>query len=283
MAFESLTERLQGVFKNIRGKKKLSEKDVQEVTKEIRLALLEADVALPVVKTFIKRVRERAVGHEIIDTLDPTQQIVKIVNEELTEILGSETAELEKSPKIPTIIMMVGLQGAGKTTFAGKLANKLIKEENARPMMIAADIYRPAAIDQLKTLGSQINVPVFDMGTDHSAVEIVTNGLAQAKENHNDYVIIDTAGRLQIDEALMQELRDVKALAKPNEILLVVDSMIGQEAANVADEFNKQLDITGVVLTKIDGDTRGGAALSIREITGKPIKFTGTGEKITDI
>ena len=201
MAFESLTERLQGVFKNIRGKKKLSEKDVQEVTKEIRLALLEADVALPVVKTFIKRVRERAVGHEIIDTLDPTQQIVKIVNEELTEILGSETAELEKSPKIPTIIMMVGLQGAGKTTFAGKLANKLIKEENARPMMIAADIYRPAAIDQLKTLGSQINVPVFDMGTDHSAVEIVTNGLAQAKENHNDYVIIDTAGRLQIDEA----------------------------------------------------------------------------------
>ena len=283
MAFESLTERLQGVFKNIRGKKKLSEKDVQEVTKEIRLALLEADVALPVVKTFIKRVRERAVGHEIIDTLDPTQQIIKIVNEELTEILGSETAELEKSPKIPTIIMMVGLQGAGKTTFAGKLANKLIKEENARPMMIAADIYRPAAIDQLKTLGSQINVPVFDMGTDHSAVEIVTNGLAQAKENHNDYVIIDTAGRLQIDEALMQELRDVKALAKPNEILLVVDSMIGQEAANVADEFNKQLDITGVVLTKIDGDTRGGAALSIREITGKPIKFTGTGEKITDI
>ena len=284
MAFESLTERLQGVFKNIRGKKKLSEKDVQEVTKEIRLALLEADVALPVVKTFIKRVRERAVGHEIIDTLDPTQQIVKIVNEELTEILGSETAELEKSPKIPTIIMMVGLQGAGKTTFAGKLANKLIKEcKNARPLMIAADIYRPAAIDQLKTLGSQINVPVFDMGTDHSAVEIVTNGLAQAKENHNDYVIIDTAGRLQIDEKLMEELRDVKALANPNEILLVVDSMIGQEAANVADEFNKQLDITGVVLTKIDGDTRGGAALSIREITSKPIKFTGTGEKITDI
>lgn len=283
MAFESLTERLQGVFKNIRGKKRLSEKDVQEVTKEIRLALLEADVALPVVKTFIKRVRERAVGHEIIDTLDPTQQIVKIVNEELTGILGSETAEIEKSPKIPTIIMMVGLQGAGKTTFAGKLANKLIKEENARPLMIAADIYRPAAIDQLKTLGQQINVPVFDMGTDHSAVEIVRQGLALAAENRNDYVLIDTAGRLQIDEKLMTELRDVKALAHPNEILLVVDSMIGQEAANVADEFNKQLEITGVVLTKIDGDTRGGAALSVREITGKPIKFTGTGEKITDI
>ncbi|VTS14502.1 signal recognition particle protein [Streptococcus pseudoporcinus] len=283
MAFESLTERLQGVFKNIRGKKKLSEKDVQEVTKEIRLALLEADVALPVVKTFIKQVRERAVGHEIIDTLDPTQQIVKIVNEELTDILGSETAIIEKAPKIPTIIMMVGLQGAGKTTFAGKLANKLIKEENARPLMIAADIYRPAAIDQLKTLGQQINVPVFDMGTDYPAVEIVRQGLTLARENRNDYVLIDTAGRLQIDEKLMTELRDVKALANPNEILLVVDSMIGQEAANVADEFNKQLEITGVVLTKIDGDTRGGAALSVREITGKPIKFTGTGEKITDI
>ena len=254
MAFESLTERLQGVFKNLRRKGKLSEKEVQEVTKEIRLALLEADVALPVVKTFIKRVRERAVGHEIIDTLDASQQIIKIVNEELTEILGSETSEIEKSPKIPTIIMMVGLQGAGKTTFAGKLANKLIKEQEARPMMIAADIYRPAAIDQLKTLGQQINVPV-----------------------------IDTAGRLQIDETLMQELHDIKDFAHPNEILLVVDSMIGQEAANVAKEFNEQLDITGVVLTKIDGDTRGGAALSIREITGKPIKFTGTGEKITDI
>ena len=256
MAFESLTERLQGVFKNLRRKGKLSEKEVQEVTKEIRLALLEADVALPVVKTFIKRVRERAVGHEIIDTLDASQQIIKIVNEELTEILGSETSEIEKSPKIPTIIMMVGLQGAGKTTFAGKLANKL---------------------------GQQINVPVFDMGTETPAVEIVKNGLEQARANKNDYVLIDTAGRLQIDETLMQELHDIKDFAHPNEILLVVDSMIGQEAANVAKEFNEQLDITGVVLTKIDGDTRGGAALSIREITGKPIKFTGTGEKITDI
>ncbi|MGT2895494.1 signal recognition particle protein [Streptococcus entericus] len=283
MAFESLTERLQGVFKNLRGKKKLNEKDVQEVTKEIRLALLEADVALPVVKDFIKKVRERAIGHEVIDTLNPSQQIVKIVNEELTTILGSETANLNKSPKIPTIIMMVGLQGAGKTTFAGKLANKLIKEENARPLMIAADIYRPAAIDQLKTLGQQINVPVFDMGTEVPAVQIVAEGLKQAQINRNDYVLIDTAGRLQIDEKLMEELRDVKALAQPNEILLVVDSMIGQEAANVAREFNDQLDITGVILTKIDGDTRGGAALSIRHITGKPIKFTGIGEKITDI
>lgn len=283
MAFENLTQRLQGVFKNLRRKGKLSEKEVQDVTKEIRLALLEADVALPVVKSFIKRVRERAVGHEIIETLDASQQIVKIVNEELTTILGSETAELAISPKIPTIIMMVGLQGAGKTTFAGKLANKLIKDKKARPLMIAADIYRPAAIDQIKTLGSQIGVPVFDLGTDVSAVEIVSQGLAKARENHNDYVLIDTAGRLQIDQKLMEELRDVKALAQPHEILLVVDSMIGQEAANVAREFNEQLDISGVVLTKIDGDTRGGAALSIREITGKSIKFTGTGEKITDI
>ena len=283
MAFESLTERLQGVFQNLRRKGKLSEKEVQEVTKEIRLALLEADVALPVVKTFIKRVRERAVGHEIIDTLDASQQIIKIVNEELTEILGSETSEIEKSPKIPTIIMMVGLQGAGKTTFAGKLANKLIKEQEARPMMIAADIYRPAAIDQLKTLGQQINVPVFDMGTETPAVEIVKNGLEQARANKNDYVLIDTAGRLQIDETLMQELHDIKDFAHPNEILLVVDSMIGQEAANVAKEFNEQLDITGVVLTKIDGDTRGGAALSIRSVVNKPIKFVGTGEKLDAI
>ena len=233
MAFESLTERLQGVFKSIRGKKKLSEKDVQNVTKEIRLALLEADVALPVVKTFIKRIRERAVGHDIIDTLDPTQQIIKIVNEELTGILGSETAEIVKSPKIPTIIMMVGLQGAGKTTFVGKLANKLIKDENARPLLIAADIYRPAAIDQLKTLGQQIKAPVFEMGTETPAVEIVRQGLAQARQNHNDYVLIDTAGRLQIDEVLMQELRDIQALAQPNEVLLVALVLVPKEEKKV--------------------------------------------------
>ena len=283
MAFENLTERLQNVFKNLRKKGKITESDIQEATKEIRMALLEADVALPVVKDFIKKVRERAIGHEVIDTLNPAQQIIKIVNEELTEVLGSDTAEIIKSPKIPTIIMMVGLQGAGKTTFAGKLANKLKKEEDARPLMIAADIYRPAAIDQLKTLGQQIDVPVFALGTEVPAVEIVRQGLEQAKANHNDYVLIDTAGRLQIDELLMNELRDVKALAQPNEILLVIDAMIGQEAANVAREFNAQLEVTGVILTKIDGDTRGGAALSVRHITGKPIKFTGTGEKITDI
>ena len=283
MAFENLTERLQNVFKNLRKKGKITESDIQEATKEIRLALLEADVALPVVKDFIKKIRERAVGHEVIDTLNPAQQIIKIVNEELTEVLGSDTAEIIKSPKIPTIIMMVGLQGAGKTTFAGKLANKLKKEEDARPLMIAADIYRPAAIDQLKTLGQQIDVPVFALGTEVPAVEIVRQGLEQAKANHNDYVLIDTAGRLQIDELLMNELRDVKTLAQPNEILLVIDAMIGQEAANVAREFNAQLEVTGIILTKIDGDTRGGAALSVRHITGKPIKFTGTGEKITDI
>ncbi len=283
MAFESLTQRLQNVFKNLGRKSKIGESDIQEATKEIRLALLEADVALPVVKDFIKKIRERALGHEVIDTLNPAQQIIKIVNEELTEILGSDTAEINKSDRIPTIIMMVGLQGAGKTTFAGKLANKLIKEENARPLLIAADIYRPAAIDQLKTLGQQIDVPVFDMGTETPAVEIVRQGLEQARANKNDYVLIDTAGRLQIDQALMAELRDVKALAQPDEILLVVDAMIGQEAANVAREFNDQLAITGVILTKIDGDTRGGAALSVRQITGQPIKFTGTGEKITDI
>ena len=283
MAFESLTERLQGVFKNIRGKKKLSEKDVQEVTKEIRLALLEADVALPVVKTFIKRVRERAVGHEIIDTLDPTQQIVKIVNEELTEILGSETAELEKSPKIPTIIMMVGLQGAGKTTFAGKLANKLIKEENARPMMIAADIYRPAAIDQLKVVAEQIGVPVYSEEGNKNVVEIATNAIKEAKAKNFDTVIVDTAGRLAVDEEMMDEIERLKNALNPDETLFVVDSMTGQDAVNTAKTFNDRLDFDGVVLTKLDGDTRGGAALSIRTVVTKPIKFVGTGEKMEAI
>ncbi|CYY30676.1 signal recognition particle protein [Streptococcus suis] len=253
MAFESLTERLQNVFKNLRRKGKISESDIQEATKEIRLALLEADVALPVVKDFIKKVRERAIGHEVIETLNPAQQIIKIVDEELTAVLGSETSEIIKSPKIPTIIMMAGLQGAGKTTFTGKLANKLKQEENARPLLIAADIYRPAAIDQLKTLGQQIDVPVFELGNQVPALEIVRQGLEQAKANHNDYVLIDTAGRLQIDQALMTELREIKEFAQPNEILLVVDAMIGQEAANVAREFNDQLAITGVILTKIDG------------------------------
>ncbi|MDR2976316.1 MAG: signal recognition particle protein [Streptococcaceae bacterium] len=283
MAFENLTERLQNVFKGLRGKRKVSENDVLEITKEIRLALLEADVALPVVKKFIRNIRERAIGVEVSEALDPAQQVIKIVDEELTKILGGGEAELLKSPHIPTIIMMVGLQGAGKTTFAGKLAKKLKDEQNGRPLMIAGDVYRPAAIDQLKTLGQQLDIPVYDEGTAENPVNIVKNGLAKAAEARNDYVLIDTAGRLEIDETLMNELREIKALANPTEILLVVDAMTGQVAAQVAKTFDKQLDITGVVITKLDGDTRGGAALSIREITGKPIKFTGTGEKLTDL
>jgi len=283
MAFESLTKRLQDAMGKLRKKGKITENDVKEMMREIRLALLEADVALPVVKEFTKSVRDRAVGSEVLETLNSAQQIVKIVDEELTKTLGGETVGLNKSEKIPTIIMMSGLQGAGKTTFAGKLANKLVKEENARPLMIAGDVYRPAAIDQLKTLGETINVPVFDMGTEVSPVEIVRQGLAQARENKNDYVLIDTAGRLAIDEVLMDELKQIKAVAQPDEILLVVDAMTGQDAVNVAAKFNEDLGITGVIITKLDGDTRGGAALSIRQVTGAPIKFSGTGEKLTDL
>lgn len=283
MAFENLTERLQQAMSKLRKKGKITEADVTEMMREIRLALLEADVNLKVVKEFVKNVRQRAVGSEVLDSLSPAQQIVKIVDEELTKTLGSETATLNKSPKIPTVIMMVGLQGAGKTTFAGKLANQLIKTEKARPLMIAGDVYRPAAIDQLKVLGQQLNVPVFDMGTDVSPVEIVRQGMELAREKKNDYVLIDTAGRLHIDEKLMDELKQIKEIAQPNEILLVVDAMTGQDAVTVADSFNQQLGITGVVITKLDGDTRGGAALSIRQVTGAPIKFTGTGEKLTDL
>lgn len=283
MAFESLTERLQAAMSKLRKKGKITESDVTEMMREIRLALLEADVNLQVVKQFTKQVRERALGAEVLDSLSPAQQIVKIVDEELTKTLGSETVGIEKSPKIPTVIMMVGLQGAGKTTFAGKLANHLIKTEKARPMMIAGDVYRPAAIDQLKVLGQQLDVPVFDMGTDVSPVEIVRQGMEVAREKKNDYVLIDTAGRLHIDEGLMEELSQIKEVAQPNEILLVVDAMTGQDAVNVAQSFNEQLGITGVIITKLDGDTRGGAALSIRQVTGAPIKFTGTGEKLTDL
>ncbi|MDT2705682.1 signal recognition particle protein [Enterococcus dispar] len=283
MAFENLTERLQQAMSKLRKKGKITEADVTEMMREIRLALLEADVNLKVVKEFVKNVRERAIGTEVLDSLSPAQQIVKIVDEELTKTLGSETATLSKSPKIPTVIMMVGLQGAGKTTFAGKLANHLIKTEKARPLMIAGDVYRPAAIDQLKVLGQQLSVPVFDMGTDVSPVEIVRQGMELAREKKNDYVLIDTAGRLHIDEKLMDELKQIKEIAQPNEILLVVDAMTGQDAVTVADSFNQQLGITGVVITKLDGDTRGGAALSIRQVTGAPIKFTGTGEKLTDL
>src|SRR5699024_6533690 len=279
MAFESLTERLQQAMGKLRKKGKITEADVKEMMREIRLALLEADVNLQVVKDFTKNVRERAVGSKVLESLSPAQQIVKIVNDELTKTLGSETVTLNKAPKIPTVIMMAGLQGAGKTTFAGKLAKHLIETQKARPLMIAGDIYRPAAIDQLKVLGQQLEVPVFDMGTEVSPVEIVRQGLEVAHQQKNDYVLIDTAGRLHIDEALMDELKEIKAIAQPNEILLVVDAMTGQDAVNVADSFNEQLGITGVVITKLDGDTRGGAALSIRAVTGAPIKFTGTYRK----
>lgn len=280
MAFENLTERLQNVFKNLRGKKKITETDVTEITKEIRVALLEADVALPVVKKFIKAIRERAVGVEVSEALNPAQQVIKIVDEELTAILGGGEAELLKSPKIPTIIMMVGLQGAGKTTTTGKLANVLRKKYNRKPLLVAADVYRPAAVQQLETLGKQLSLPVFSMGTDVSPVEIAEKAIEQAKEEHNDVVIIDTAGRLHIDETLMQELKDIRAIKEPDEIFLVVDAMTGQDAVNVANSFNDALGITGVVLTKLDGDTRGGAALSIRSVTQKPIKFVGMGEKM---
>lgn len=283
MAFEGLTERLQNAIGKLRRKGKIGESDVKEVMREIRLALLEADVNFKVVKDFVKTVRSRAIGAEVLESLTPAQQIVKIVNKELVKVMGEEAAPLNKSAKIPTIIMMVGLQGAGKTTTASKLANKLKKEKNARPFMIAADVYRPAAIDQLKILGKDIDVPVFSLGVDVDPVEIVRQGLEEAKDKKNDYVIIDTAGRLQIDEKLMQELSSIKELAQPDEILLTVDAMTGQNAVEVAKGFNDQLDVTGVVLTKLDGDTRGGAALSIRAVTGKPIKFIGQGEKMTDL
>ncbi|MGX6429009.1 signal recognition particle protein [Levilactobacillus yonginensis] len=283
MAFEGLTERLQGAMRKLRGKGRVSESDLRETMREIRLALLEADVNFTVVKDFVKQVRDRAMGADVLEGLNPAQQIVKIVDEELTKTMGEEAVPLNKSDKIPTIIMMVGLQGAGKTTTAGKLALKLKNEENARPLMIAGDIYRPAAIDQLVQVAEGIDVPVFQLGTDVDPVEIVRKGLAQAAENHNDYVIIDTAGRLQIDEQLMDELANIKALAHPDEILLTVDAMTGQNAVATAEGFNEKLDVTGVVLTKLDGDTRGGAALSIRAVTGKPIKFIGQGEKMTDL
>lgn len=283
MAFEGLTERLQNAMRKLRGKGKISEADLRATMREIRLALLEADVNFQVVRQFVKTVEDRAKGSKVLEGLNPSQQIVKIVDEELTKTMGEEAVGLNKAPKIPTIIMMSGLQGAGKTTTVGKLALKLKNEQNARPLLIADDVYRPAAIEQLQTVGQQIDVPVFEMGTDVDPVEIAKQGLKKAQEDHNDYVIIDTAGRLQIDEKLMDELKNIKEAVHPNEILLVIDAMTGQNAVATAEGFDKTLDVTGVVLTKLDGDTRGGAALSIRAVTGKPIKFVGQGEKMTDL
>ena len=280
--FQNLTEKLANAFKKFRNKGKLTEADVKEGMREVKLALLEADVNFKVVKDFIKSVTERAIGAEVLESLLPAQQIVKIVNEELIKLMGSETPKINISPKPPTVIMMVGLQGAGKTTHTGKIAN-LYKQKSKSPLLVACDVYRPAAVDQLKIVGESVNIPVFSMGTKISPVEIAKAGVEHAKKNGNDMVLIDTAGRLHIDEELMDELVNIKNAVNPTEILLVVDAMTGQDAVNVAKSFNDLLDITGVVMTKMDGDTRGGAALSVKYITGKPIKFIGTGEKLDAI
>ncbi|ERN53163.1 signal recognition particle protein [Alkalihalophilus marmarensis] len=283
MAFEGLAERLQDTLTKIRGKGKVSEQDVKDMMREVRLALLEADVNFKVVKQFIASVKEKALGQEVMKSLTPGQMVIKVVNEELTALMGGEQSKIAVANKPPTVVMMVGLQGAGKTTTTAKLANHLRKKHNRTPMLVAADIYRPAAIKQLETLGKQLNMPVFSLGDQVSPVEIAKQAIAKAKEDHHDYVLIDTAGRLHIDEELMGELQEVKKIAKPDEILLVVDAMTGQDAVNVAESFNEQLDVTGVVLTKLDGDTRGGAAISVKAVTNTPIKFAGMGEKIDQL
>ncbi|CUN37438.1 Fifty-four homolog [Turicibacter sanguinis] len=280
MAFETLSERLQSALKSVTRKGKLTEKDVDVMMREVRLALLEADVNIKVVREFIKEVKEKAIGETVLKSLTPGQQVIKIVNEELTKLMGENAAELNFGHTKPAVFMMVGLQGAGKTTHTGKLSTYLRKKEKKNPLLVACDVYRPAAVDQLKTIGKQLNIPVFEKGTSMNPVDIANEAMAYARENGHDLVIIDTAGRLHIDEQLMDELKDIKALVKPQEILLVVDAMTGQDAVNVAQSFHEQLDLTGVILTKLDGDTRGGAALSIRKITNVPIKFMGMGEKL---
>ena len=281
MAFEGLAEKLSNSFKRLRSKGKLSENDVKEAMREVRLALLEADVNYKVAKDFTNKVTERAIGSEVMESLTPAQMVIKIVNEELTSLMGGEQERLVMPSKPPAVIMMCGLQGAGKTTHAAKLA-QMLKSQGHRPLLVAGDIYRPAAIKQLQVVGSQAGAPVFEEGT-QDPVKTALNALRHARDYGNDYVIIDTAGRLQIDEALMAELKRIKDAVTPTDILLVVDAMTGQEAVNVAKSFDALLNITGVILTKLDGDTRGGAALSIRADTGKPIKFAGIGEKISDL
>ena len=281
MAFEGLTEKLSAAFKKLRGKGRLSEADVKESMREIRLALLEADVSYKVVKDFIKKVTERAVGADVLESLTPAQMIVKIVNEELTALMGSDNQKIRMASQPPTIVMMVGLQGAGKTTQTGKLA-ALFKKQGKNPLLCACDVYRPAAIKQLQIVGEQAGVPVFEMGQSNP-VDIAKAGIAHAVRHGNDMVFLDTAGRLHVDEALMDELKAIKAAVKPHEILLVVDAMTGQDAVNAAQTFNEYLDIDGVLLSKLDGDARGGAALSVRAVTGKPIKFIGVGEKLDQI
>lgn len=280
MAFEGLAEKLQNVFKNLRGKGKLTAADVDQAMREVRMALLEADVNFKVVKDFINKVKERAVGTEVLESLTPGQQVIKIVNEEMTQLMGGTTSKINIASKPPTVIMMVGLQGSGKTTTCGKLARLLKKQQGRKPLLVACDIYRPAAIKQLQVLGEQTEIPVFSMGDKQDPVDIAKAARAYAESQGCDLVIIDTAGRLHIDDTLMTELELVKAGCKPHEILLVVDAMTGQDAVNVAKVFDERLGLDGVILTKLDGDTRGGAALSVKAVTGKPIKFAGMGEKL---
>ena len=281
MAFEGLTEKISAAFKKLRGKGRLKESDVKEAMREIRMALLEADVSYKVVKDFIKSVTERCVGSDVLEALSPAQMIVKIVNEELTNLMGSETKHITINPAGPTVVMLVGLQGAGKTTNGSKLAG-LMKRQNKKPLLVACDIYRPAAIQQLKVCGEKLGIPVFEKGqTD--PVQIAKDAVLYARQHGHDMVFLDTAGRLHVDETLMEELKNIKAAVKPDEIMLVIDAMTGQDAVNAAQSFNEWLDIDSVMLSKLDGDARGGAALSVRAITGKPIKFAGMGEKLEDI
>ena len=282
MAFENLSNKLQEVFKQLRSKGVLTEADVKAAMREVKIALLEADVNFKIVKDFIKKVTERAVGTEVLQGLNPGQQVIKIVNEELITLMGSTQAQLTFSRKPPTVFMMVGLQGAGKTTTSGKLAGQL-RKQGRNPLLVACDVYRPAAIKQLQVVGKNYNIPVFEMGTEVSPVEISKKALEYAAEKHHDVILIDTAGRLHINEELMQELQDIKATVRPQEILLVVDAMTGQDAVTVAESFDGQLGVDGIILTKLDGDARGGAALSVRSVTNKPIKYIGMGEKMEDL
>ena len=279
MVFQSLAEKLQSTFDKLKGKGKLTDKDVKAALKEVKMALLEADVNFKVVKDFVSRIEERAIGHEVMESLSPGQQVIKIVHDELTQLMGGTHSKLATASKPPVVIMMVGLQGAGKTTTCGKLA-MMLTHQGRRPLMVAADVYRPAAIKQLQVLGERLDVPVFTMGNQTSPVDIAKGAISYAQTQGRDYVIIDTAGRLHINEELMDELKQIKSFVKPHEILLVVDAMTGQDAVTVAEAFDQALGVDGVVLTKMDGDARGGAALSIRSVTGKPIKFTGLGEKL---
>ncbi|MCK9443547.1 MAG: signal recognition particle protein [Tissierellaceae bacterium] len=282
MAFESLSEKLQNALNKLKGKGKLNEKDVDAAMREVRLALLEADVNFKVVKDFINKVKERSIGHEVMESLTPGQQVIKIVNEELTKLMGERESKINFSSNPPTVILMCGLQGAGKTTTAGKLALNL-KKQNKRPLLVACDIYRPAAIKQLEVVGERVDVPVFTMGDNIDPVNIAKAALEHGKKHSNDVIIIDTAGRLHIDEELMLEIENIYNAVSPDEVLLVLDSMTGQDAVNVAEAFNTKLGISGVVLTKLDGDSRGGAALSLRAVTDKPIKFVGMGEKLDQL